>query len=165
MTTTEFEHIVLLIRPQMMRLALAFFHNEEDAEDAVQDVLFKMWKRRWSPEDDIKALAITATKNQCVSMARKQQLRQHQSVDEVAEYSMDDNETDQNLITIEQNKLVEHAIGKLTRSEQRIIRMTFEQGLDAKEISIITGIHVNSVRSMISMARKKLITLLKPQSL
>ena len=38
MTQTEFEHKLIEMRPQMMRVAMDFFHNEEDAMDIVQEV-------------------------------------------------------------------------------------------------------------------------------
>ena len=157
MTPTEFEHIALQLRPRMMRVALDFFHNEEDAEDAVQDVLVKMWKREWKPDDDIKALAVRATKNQCVSMARKQRLRQSIPLEEGAHRCLSPEETDQAILTREQSMMIELAISTLTHSEQRIVRMKHDKGLDAEQIAIIIGIKLNSVRSMLSMARKKLI--------
>ena len=157
MTTIEFEHIVLKIRPQMVRVALDFFHNEEDAEDAVQNVLFKMWKREWKPDDDVAALAIRATKNECVSMARKQRLRLHLSIEDEARSLASSHEADQDIFTRERRAMIETAINNLTRSEQRIIRLTQDKGLNAEEIAIVTGIKLTSVRSMLSMARKKLI--------
>lgn len=157
MTTTEFEHIVLRIRPQMMRVALDFFHNEEDAEDATQNVLFKMWKREWKPDDDVTALAIRATKNECVSMARKQRLRLHLPIENEARSLTSTHEADQDILTHERRMIIETAINSLSQSEQRIIRLTQEKGLNAEEISIVTGIKLASVRSMLAMARKKLI--------
>ncbi|MBQ0075258.1 MAG: sigma-70 family RNA polymerase sigma factor [Prevotella sp.] len=157
MTTIEFEHIILKIRPQMVRVALDFFHNEEDAEDAVQNVLFKMWKRDWKPDDDVTALAIRATKNECVSMARKQRLRLHLSIEDEARSLTSANEADQDILTNERRQSIEKAINNLSRSEQRIIRLTQDKGLNAEEIAIVTGIKLPSVRSMLSMARKKLI--------
>lgn len=157
MTTTEFEHIVLQIRPQMTRVALDFFHNEEDAEDAVQNVLFKMCKREWKPDDNVTALAIRATKNECVSMARKQRLRAHLPIEKEARIQTSTLEADQDIITHERRTIIEKAINNLSPSEQRIIRLTQEKGLNTEEISIVTGIKLTSVRSMLSMARKKLI--------
>lgn len=34
-----------MLRPQMMRVAMAFFHREEEAEDVVQEVLMRLWMR------------------------------------------------------------------------------------------------------------------------
>lgn len=161
MTTIEFEHIVLRIRPKLLRVAFDFFCNEEDAEDAVQNVLFKMWKREWKPDDNVAAFAIKATKNECVSIARKNRLREHLVLNNDTLKHMSSNEADQYIVTEEQRRTIEQAINTLTRSEQRIIRLTQDRGLDAEEIAIVTGMKITSVRSMLSMARKKLIERLK----
>ena len=149
------------IRPQMLRVALSFFHNEEDAEDAVQEVLLKMWKRDWHPDDDIKAMAIVATRNQCVSIARKKRLRQHLQLEDDTPLQLNSDNADEGIIAQEQSRRIEQAISTLTRSEQRIIRLKQEKDIDANEIALITGMQVKSVRSMLSMARKKLIDKLK----
>lgn len=156
MTATEFENIVLQIRPKMLRVALDFFHNEEDAEDAVQNVLFKMWKREWKPNDNITALAIRATKNECVSMARKHRLRIYQPIEEAGKITSTQ-EADQDILTHERRMMIEQSISSLSRSEQRIIRLAQDKGLNAEEIAMVTGIKLPSVRSMLSMIRKKLI--------
>lgn len=160
MPPTEFEHIASQLRPLMMRIALDFFRNEEDAEDAVQEVLLKMWKREWRPGDDIKAMAVVATKNQCVTMARKQRLRQYLSLEDAREHASPE-QADAIVVAKEQRQRIEQAIRSLSRSEQRIIRLNQEQDLNADEIALVTGIQIKSVRSMLSMARKKLIERLK----
>lgn len=72
MKATEFEHTARELRPLMMKVAMDFFHNREDAEDAVQEVLLNMWKREWKLGDNIEAFAMVGTKNMCVSIWRNQ---------------------------------------------------------------------------------------------
>ena len=62
-----------------------FFHNEEDAMDVVQEVYVRMLKRGWQQGDNIEALSIKATKNLCVSVWRRQRLRESESLDKVAD--------------------------------------------------------------------------------
>ena len=161
MTQTEFERIVLKIRPRMMKIALDFFQNQEDAEDAVQEVLLRMWLRDGLPNDNYEALAVRATKNVCVSMWRKQKLRRMETIDTDNDTSMDSGSSDSQVLTQEQAQRIEQAISRLPRSEQRLIRLKQEADLEADEIAVITGIPVRSVRSMISSARHKLLKLLK----
>ena len=161
MTQTEFERIVLKIRPRMMKIALDFFQNQEDAEDAVQEVLLRMWLRDGLPNDNYEALAVRATKNVCVSMWRKQKLRRMETIDADNDTSMDSGSSDSQVLTQEQAQRIEQAISRLPRSEQRLIRLKQEADLEADEIAVITGIPVRSVRSMISSARHKLLKLLK----
>ncbi len=161
MTQTEFERIVLRIRPRMMKIALDFFQNQEDAEDAVQEVLLRMWLRDGLPNDNYEALAVRATKNVCVSMWRKQKLRRMETIDTDNDTSMDSGSSDSQVLAQEQAQRIEQAISRLPRAEQRLIRLKQEADLEADEIAVITGIPVRSVRSMISSARHKLLKLLK----
>lgn len=152
---------MLRIRPRMMKIALDFFQNQEDAEDAVQEVLLRMWLRDGLPNDNYEALAVRATKNVCVSMWRKQKLRRMETIDADNDTSMDSGSSDSQVLTQEQAQRIEQAISRLPRSEQRLIRLKQEADLEADEIAVITGIPVRSVRSMISSARHKLLKLLK----
>lgn len=152
---------MLRIRPRMMKIALDFFQNQEDAEDAVQEVLLRMWLRDGLPNDNYEALAVRATKNVCVSMWRKQKLRRMETTDADNDTSMDSGSSDSQVLTQEQAQRIEQAINRLPRSEQRLIRLKQEADLEADEIAVITGIPVRSVRSMISSARHKLLKLLK----
>lgn len=145
----------------MMKIALDFFQNQEDAEDAVQEVLLRMWLRDGLPNDNYEALAVRATKNVCVSMWRKQKLRRMETIDADNDTSMDSGSSDSQVLTQEQAQRIEQAISRLPRSEQRLIRLKQEADLEADEIAVITGIPVRSVRSMISSARHKLLKLLK----
>ena len=52
MTQTEFEHLLLQTRDEMMRVAMSFFHNREDAEDVVQEVCVRMLERGWKNGDN-----------------------------------------------------------------------------------------------------------------
>ena len=85
MTQTEFEHKLIGMRPQMLRVAMDFFHNEEDAEDVVQEVYVRMLKRGWRQGDNVEALGIRATKNLCVSVWRRQRLRESEPLESVPE--------------------------------------------------------------------------------
>lgn len=143
-----------------MKLASDFFRNREDAEDAVQEVLIKIWLRKWQPGDNIDGLAVRAIKNQCVSMQRKLLLRRTADIDDEARRTAAPEESDTNIRTEEQNETIERAICLLPRSEQRLIRMK-QKGLEADEITLITGIPIHSVRTILSAARKKLIKQLK----
>lgn len=152
---------MLRIRPRMMKIALDFFQNQEDAEDAVQEVLLRMWLRDGLPNDNYEALAVRATKNVCVSMWRKQKLRRMETIDTDNDTSMDSGSSDSQVLAQEQAQRIEQAISRLPRAEQRLIRLKQEADLEADEIAVITGIPVRSVRSMISSARHKLLKLLK----
>ena len=162
MTQTEFEHTLLGMRPKMMRIATDFFHNEEDAEDIVQEVYVRMLKRGWQQGDELENLLIRATKNLCVSVWRRQKLRETEQLEGIKELEAC-HSADTSLIQQERQDSLEVAILRLPPSEQRLIRMKGEE-LSLDEISIQTGIPKRTVSVMLSTARKRLLNILETKN-
>lgn len=159
MTQTEFEHTLLGMRTKMMRVATDFFYNEMDAEDIVQEVCERMLKRGWHEGDDLEVLLIRATKNLCVSVWRRQKLRETEPLEDIAE-PLAHQTADSPLLQWERQVALENAILCLPPSEQRLIRMKGDE-LSLDEISEQTGIPKRSASAMLSTARKRLMTILK----
>ena len=155
MTQTEFEHLLLQTRDKMMLVAMSFFHNREDAEDVVQEVCMRMLERGWKSGDNTEALLIKATKNLCVSVWRRQKLRETEPLIMPSEAS-----ADTPLLQQEQRKQLEQAIAELTPSEQRFIRMKGEE-LSIEEIAEQTGVSKRTASTMLWQAKKRLLTFLK----
>lgn len=160
MTQTEFEHKLIGMRPQMLRVAMDFFHNEEDAEDVVQEVYVRMLKRGWRQGDNVEALGIRATKNLCVSVWRRQRLRKSEPLESVPESAGHDS-ADTPLLNGERNAEIENAIRKLPPSEQRLIRMKHQDDMPLEEIAKKTGMSRRSASTIISSAKKHLLKLIK----
>lgn len=155
MTQTEFEHLLLQTRDEMMRVAMSFFHNREDAEDVVQEVCVRMLERGWKSGDNIEALLIKATKNLCVSVWRRQKRVVPSSSGEGTGEA-----ADAPLLQQEQKKQLDKAIAGLTPSEQRFIRMKGEE-LSIEEIAEQVGVSKRTASTMLWQAKKRLLTFLK----
>jgi len=142
-----------------------FFHQTEEAEDVVQEVLMRLWireKTKKAPcDEELTALAIKATKNQCVSTWRKQKLRQAIPIDDSLTHIRSDERADKTLMTTEQAEAIDTAIRQLPRSEQRLILLKQTADLSSDEIATLTGIPIRSVRTILSSARRNLLKLLK----
>ena len=159
MTQTEFEHLLLKTRDKMMRVAMSFFHNREDAEDVVQEVCMRMLERGWKSGDNTEALLIKATKNLCVSVWRRQKMQQQTSpftppLEGTGEAA------DAPLLQQEQKEQLDKAIAELTPSEQRFIRMKGEE-LSIEEMAEQTGVSKRTASTMLWQAKKRLLTFLK----
>ena len=144
----------------MMRVAMDFFHNEEDAMDVVQEVYVRMLKRGWQQGDNVEVLGIRATKNLCVSVWRRQRLREAQPLECIPESTGDDS-ADGPMLSEEQQAEIENAIQKLPPSEQKLIRMRHQDEMTLEEIAQETGMSRRSASTIISSAKKHLIKLIK----
>ena len=144
----------------MMRVAMDFFHNEEDAMDVVQEVYVRMLKRGWQQGDNVEALSIRATKNLCVSVWRRQRLREAEPLESVTESTGHDS-ADSPMLSEERQTEIENAIQKLPPSEQKLIRMKHQEDMTLEEIAQQTGMTRRSASSIISSAKKHLLKLIK----
>lgn len=160
MTSREFEHIALGVRPQMMQIAMRFCRDKDDAEDIVQEVMLRLWIRREELGHNVTALACKATRNLCVSWWRKKQVKRFVPL-------MDDllvnesTQADEQLIVKEQIEQLKQCIEQLTRSQQRLIKLVLFDGLNVQEIAAITGLTPRSASSILSTAKRKMMEAMK----
>ena len=67
MNQNEFVHLVAPFKDKVFRLAKRLLVSTEEAEDATQEVMVKLWNKNESLDvyHNIEAFAMTMTKNYC----------------------------------------------------------------------------------------------------
>ena len=155
MSPKEFENIVPALRPLMVKVGRDFFGNRTDADDVAQEGLIRLWRycERLSAERNMEALAVKVAKNICVEIYRK---RNNKTVT-LNERLKDDTTADAHLNAEETQQKIDEAMERLSPRERELLRKRHLEGHTAEEIAQETGIPKPSVKSMISMAKKKLI--------
>ncbi len=75
MTQSDFLKAVLPFKDKVFRLAKRLLVSTEEAEDATQELLFKLWnkKEKLSEYKNIEAFAMTMTKNYCYDRLKSKQ--------------------------------------------------------------------------------------------
>ncbi|WP_205510163.1 RNA polymerase sigma-70 factor [Longitalea arenae] len=70
----RFEQLFRAHYNALANYAYSFLKNKEDAEDVAQEVFIKLWKKKPAVmfTDQVKFYLLTATKNGCISLLRKQ---------------------------------------------------------------------------------------------
>ena len=157
MTIQEFNTHVAHLRPLLLKVGKEFFHNKEEAQDVVQEVLMRLWLCRESlPVDEsLSALAVRIAKNVCISMWRKQKLRTELPL-EVAPQLLAGDQTDATLEEMENKQMLQEAIERLTPSERRLFLLKQEPGIDIGQMALLMGMTSRSVSAKLSAARRKL---------
>ncbi|HKL38782.1 MAG TPA: RNA polymerase sigma-70 factor [Bacteroidales bacterium] len=126
------------------------------SEEAVQDVFFRIWKKRHTLHitESLKSYLYTSTRNKCLKMIRSQQM-----ADKYSQYMK--NTARQNVSTpidelnaAELNKLIERTIKELPERTREIFSLNRYQGLKYSEIAEKLSISVKTVEANMGKALK-----------
>lgn len=140
------------MRQQLFHLSLKMLGDKQNAEDAVQESLLKLWRVRGTLKsyDNPDAFAKTVTKNTCLDIIRLR--KQTKTIDEYFKLSDSDNPQLQ-LERQDTNKLIRMIIQTLPL----IIMMKDIDEYETGETAEITGTTIEAVRINLSRTRTKVL--------
>ena len=155
MSQERFKAEILPLREKLFHIAQRILVEEQEAEDAVQEVLLKLWHTRESLEnyENPAAYATTVTKNHCLDRLKVKN-RQESLNDSYFERAANDNPYLQ-LERKNTNEILQKIIERLPPLQQATIKMKDIEEFEVEEIAEITGTTVEAVRVNLSRARKK----------
>lgn len=164
MNTREFETWVRRLRPSLQAVARRMLADEDDAEDAVQDALLKLWlvRDRLTLYRSPDALAVVVVKNLCISRWRE---RQAEALPLPEDVDIGSGRTpDQELEEREDHTWLCRTIQGLPSAQMTILKMSQAEGMSNRQIADVLGITETSVRTALCKARHKLLEELKKRS-
>lgn len=155
MSQEIFRTIILPMRQQLFVQAMNLLHNGEDAEDAVQDILLKIWHMQDSLDkyNNPAAFASTVAKNYCLDKLRLK--KQDEELNDSFVIYADSDEPDAQLERKNTNNILRKIIDGLPPLQRSIIQMKDVEDYEVDEIAAITGTTPEAVRMNLSRARKK----------
>lgn len=146
------------LRKGFLRLAMRFLPNKEDADDALQEAFFRLWKHadQIGSREEAEALTVVTVKNLCIDTLRKKNRLSTVELDENRDEAISDSATE-SLEKEEQFRMVERIIARrLTPVQQQILHMKEYEGKKYNEIAEILGMQEPAVRMQLSRARKEI---------
>lgn len=154
MTPETFKIEVLPIKDRLFRFAKRIINNLPEAEDIVQEVFIRLWKKRDQLEEyrSVEAFAMIITKNLCFDYLKSKKRLTDELTnlnDRGAEYAVE-------LQTefADSHNLIKELINRLPDKQRMIIQLRDIEGFEFEEIAEIAGINTNAVRVNLSRARK-----------
>jgi len=155
MELQEFKNKVLPLKDRLYRIALHMLKSVEEAEDALQDVMVKLWDKRQQLREynSVEAFAVTVTKNRCLDKLKSKKHKYHM---DVLELEVDSGFVSpyKNLELSESMKVMVRAFQELPEQQRLLITLRDLEGYSYEEISEQTGLQVNNIRVGLSRARK-----------
>lgn len=144
MQLERFKTDIIPLRQKLFATALKWLQQEEDAEDAAQETLLRLWNIREQLDavDNPGAFAVQTVRNICIDRLRRQ--KEKSTADDF--HVEGDGETPYEEIERKDAvALVGRIIERLPILQQTVIRMRDMEGYELREIAEITGTQVSAV--------------------
>ena len=154
MTQTEFLNIVMPFKDKVFRLAKRLLVSTEEAEDATQEILLKLWNNKNKMEEykNIEAFSMTMTKNFCLDKLKS---KQAQNLKIVHSNYQDNNVSLQKQVELNDSvSWVSKIIEDLPEQQKMVIQLRDIEEYDYDEIAKVMDMNPTAIRVTLSRARK-----------
>lgn len=164
MEIQEFIHCVERLRDDLLQQANHYLDNSEDAEDAVQETLVKLWiaRNRIADSAKMRNLASVICRNVSLNMLRDGNTSV--PIDNAGNIAMQVDPQSQ-LEERESQRKLRQSILALSDKQRAILRMRNVENMSYSDIAKVVGTTESSVRGMISKARMELLKQMKGATL
>jgi RNA polymerase sigma-70 factor (ECF subfamily) len=154
MTQNDFIKTVAPFQDKVFRLAKRLLISTEEAEDATQEVLVKLWNKNevLNQYNSVEALAMTMTKNFCLDQLKSKRAG-NRSITH-SNYSNREASLDKVLEDKDSLSWVEKSINQLPTQQRMIVQLREIEELEFAEIAKIMDMKEIAVRVALSRARK-----------
>ncbi|GGD23671.1 RNA polymerase sigma factor [Hyunsoonleella pacifica] len=154
MTQNEFLNIVMPFKDKVFRLAKRLLVSTEEAEDATQEVLLKLWRNKGkiSEYKNVEAFSMTMTKNFCFDKLKSKQAQNLKIVH--SNYEEKSTPLQKQVELNDSVSWVERIIEELPDQQRMIIQLRDIEEYDFDEIAKMLDMNNTAVRVALSRARK-----------
>ncbi|OYQ35468.1 RNA polymerase subunit sigma-70 [Flavobacterium cyanobacteriorum] len=154
MNQSEFIKTITPFKDRLFRLAKRLLVSTEEAEDATQEVLVRLWNNREKLKSysSVEALAVTITKNYCLDQLKSKRATEMRIVHS--------NYSDRQAGLLQQAEdrdswdWVEKIIDRLPEQQKLIVQLRDIEEYEFEEIAKIMDMNETAVRVALSRARK-----------
>jgi RNA polymerase sigma factor (sigma-70 family) len=154
MNQLEFMQTINPFKDKLFRLAKRLLVSTEEAEDATQEVLVKLWNKNevLGEYNSVEALAMTMTKNYCLDQLKSKRAGNLK----IVHNNFTDREAplQQQVEDTDSWSWVEKIIARLPEQQKLIVQMRDIEQYEFEEIAKILEMNETAVRVALSRARK-----------
>lgn len=154
MTQSEFINVVMPFKDKLFRLAKRLLVSTEEAEDATQEVLMKLWAKNKMIESymNVEAFAMTMTKNFCLDRLKSKQSGNLKLVH--SNYKDENVSLQKQLEASDSVSWVEKIMDELPEQQKMVLQLRDVEEYEFEEIAQLMEMQPTAVRVALSRARK-----------
>lgn len=156
MNQKEFLETVLPFKDKVYRLAKRLLVSSDEAEDATQELYFKLWKNKAKIEkyDNVEAYAMMMTKNYCLDQLKS---KRASNLTLVHSNYRDENASLQSDVEYRDGaNIIKRMMHDLPEKQRMIVQLRDVENYEYHEIAEIMGMEPTAIRVALSRARKAL---------
>jgi len=156
MKQSEFLTIVMPFKDKVFRLAKRLLVSHEEAEDATQEILMKLWNNKEKIQDykNVEAFSMTMTKNFCLDKLKS---KHAQNLKIVHNNYQDKNVSLQKQVELNDSlSWVAKIMEELPEQQKLVLQLRDIEQYDFKEISEMLDMNETAIRVTLSRGRKTL---------
>ncbi|MEE4116074.1 MAG: RNA polymerase sigma factor [Marinilabiliaceae bacterium] len=160
MNSKEFNDKVVSLSPKIFPMVARILDNREDARDAVQEVMMKLWEKRkqLGKQENLNGYVFLTARNYCIDRQRTNK-RKINGSGKNTQAGLIDNikvKEDVSLENRESYSLIINLINNLPDNQKEVILLRDVDGLEFDEIITLTGYKIENIRVWLSRARKRI---------
>ncbi|HHT22628.1 MAG TPA: RNA polymerase sigma factor [Bacteroidales bacterium] len=161
--TGKFRLIVKAYQKMLYALSFRLLCDEEEAKDICQETFIKLWEnlKSYNPKYNMSTWLYRICSNLCLDRMKKTQ--KSVSVETLSVKIKEISDENSQLKVLENEDvilLIEGLSSKLTPKQKLVFTLHYFDDLTTAEISEITGLSANKIKSNIYLARKKMIEMI-----
>jgi len=154
MKQAEFLNVVMPFKDKLYRLAKRLLVSREEAEDATQEILLKLWSKNESMAEykNVEAFAMTMTKNFCLDRLKSKQAGNLKLVH--SNYSDENTSLQRQLEAEDSVSWMERIMEELPEQQKMVLQLRDVEQYEFDEICELLDMKPTAVRVALSRARK-----------
>ena len=154
MQQSEFVTIIKPFKDKLFRMAKRLLVSTEEAEDATQEILLKLWAKKGVIESysNVEAFAMTMTKNFCLDRLKSKQAGNLKLVH--SNYSETGSSLQTKIEAKDSVSWIEKIMDELPHQQKMVLQLRDIEQYDYDEIAEMLGMQPTAVRVNLSRARK-----------
>ncbi|MQR97443.1 RNA polymerase sigma factor [Fictibacillus phosphorivorans] len=142
----------------LFSFSFKMLRQKELAEEAVQDVFMKLWRKKGLYSEDkgkFSSWLLTVTRNACIDLIRKQQKNEVEILEKDIDYERTES-VEETVTWNEERESLKEAVSSLTEEQQDIVEMFYFKGYSQSDIAEQKNIPLGTVKGRIRLALKHL---------
>ena len=154
MKQSEFLNVVMPFKDKLFRMAKRLLVSTEEAEDATQEVLMKLWTRNNKMEDykNVEAFAMTMTKNYCLDRLKSKQAGNLKLVH--SNYTDEGTSLEEKLEAEDSLSWMSKILNTLPEQQRMVLQLRDVEQYEFEEIAEMLDMKPTAIRVALSRARK-----------